>query len=161
MFAPEPGEYRMPATRNTDNIAQDAGRETLSAAAQGAQRFNEQVTQMFGLTGERGEELTRRSTQNLEAMTQASTAVVRGFQDLSREWFSLVQETTQKNIEGFTALARCRSLPELLSAQADLVRTSMQQTVDGTRRMAEVSSRVMTDASQTAVAQANSTRQAA
>jgi hypothetical protein len=64
-------------------------------------------------------------------------------------------------MEGFAALARARTLPELLSAQADLVRTSMQQTVDGTRRMAEVSSRVMTDASQTAVAQANSTRQAA
>ncbi len=151
----------MPATRNTETTTQDAGRETLSTAAQGAQRFTEQVTQMFGVTGERSEELTRRSAQNLEAMTQASTAVARGFQDLSREWFSLVQETTQKNMEGFAALARARTLPELLSAQADLVRTSMQQTVDGTRRMAEVSSRVMTDASQTAVAQANSTRQAA
>jgi phasin family protein len=153
----------MPSTRNNDTATQftKAAGDASGAATQNAQRFTDQVTQIFGLAGERGEELTRRSTQNLEAMTQASTAVARGFQDLSREWFSLVQETTQKNIEGITALARCRTLPELLSVQAELVRTSMQQTVDGTRRMAEVSSRVMTDASQTAVAQANSTRQAA
>jgi phasin family protein len=151
----------MPSTRNTDTAAQEAGRETLSTAAQGAQRFTDQVTQIFGLTGERSEELTRRSSQNLEAMTQASSAVARGFQDLSREWFSLVQETTQKNIEGFAALARCRTVPELLSAQANLVQNTLQQTIDGTRRMAEVSSRVMTDASQNVVAQANSTRRAA
>lgn len=151
----------MPSTRNTDTAAQEAGRETLSTAAQGAQRFTDQVTQIFGLTGERSEELTRRSSQNLEAITQASSAVARGFQDLSREWFSLVQETTQKNIEGFAALARCRTMPELLTAQADLVRNSMQQTVDGTRRMAEVSSRVMTEAGETATAQASSTRRAA
>jgi phasin family protein len=116
---------------------------------------------LFGLSGERSEELTRRSSQNLETMTEASATVARGFQDLSREWFTLVQEATQKNIEGLTALARCRSVPELLSAQADLVRNSMQQTINGTRKMTEVSTRLTTQAGQAATAQANSTRRTA
>jgi hypothetical protein len=151
----------MTSTRNTDTAAYaakrvDAGRETLDAAAQGAQRLTDQVTQMFGLTGQRGEEFTRRSAQSLELMTEASTVMARGFQDISREWFTLMQERTQKNIDGFNALVRCRSVPELLSAQAELVRDSLQQTIDGTRRMADVSNRVVTTASQTVTAQANS-----
>ncbi len=153
----------MPSTRNTDTAAQatKAAGETFSAAAQGAQRFTDQVTQIFGLTGERGEEFARRSSQNLEAVTQAGTAMTRGFQDVSREWFAFVQECTQKNIEGLTTLARSRSVPEFVSAQAELVRNGMQQTIEGTRRMTEVTTRVMAEASQTVTGQADSTRRAA
>ena len=153
----------MPSTRNTDTTAQatKAAGDTFNAAAQGTQRFTEQVTQLFSLTGERSEELARRSTQNLEAVTEAGAIVTRGVQDLSREWLTFMQERTQKNIEGFTALARCRSLPELFTLQAELVRDNLQQTVESTRRMAEVSTRLVTDASQTVTAQAAGTRRAA
>lgn len=156
----------MSSTRNADTTAgrdkaAEVSREFFSAAAQGAQRSTEQVMNLFGLSGERSEDLTRRSSQNLETMTEASAAVARGFQDLSREWFTLVQEATQKNIDGLTALARCRSMPELLSAQADLVRNSMQQTIDGTRRMTEISTRITTEAGQVGTAQAKSTSRTA
>jgi phasin family protein len=126
----------MPSTRSNDT------------AAQNAQRLTDQVAQMFSFSGERGEELSRRSSQSLEALTGASTVVARGMQDLTREWVSLLQEQTQRNIEGFAALARCRTLPELLSAQAELVQGSVQRTVEGTRRMAETSARLVTEASQ-------------
>lgn len=153
----------MPSTRNTDTTAQSAraAADTLNTATQGAQRFTEQVTQLFSLTGERGEELARRSTQNLEAVTEVSTIMARGVQDLSREWLTFLQERTQKNVEGFTALARCRSLPELFSVQAELMRDNVQQTLESTRRIAEVSTRLATDAGQTVTAQANGTRRAA
>ncbi len=153
----------MPSTRNTDTTAQatKAAGDSLNAADQGTQRFTEQVTQLFGLTGERSEELARRSTQNLEAVTEAGAIVTRGVQDLSREWLTFMQERTQKNIEGFTALARCRSLPEFFTLQAELVRDNLQQTVESTRRMAEVSTRLVTDASQTVTAQAAGARRAA
>ena len=126
----------MPSTRSNDT------------ASQNAQRFTDQVAQMFSFSGERGEELSRRSSQSLEAMNEASTVVARGMQDLTREWVSLLQEQTQRNIEGFAALARCRTLPELLSTQAELVQGNVQRTVEGTRRMAETSARLVTEASQ-------------
>ncbi len=139
----------MPSTRNTD------------AAAQTAQRFTDQVAQLFSLTGERGEEMTRRSSQGLETMSEVSTVVTRGVQDLSREWIALLQEQTQRNIEGFTALARCRTLPELLSLQTELVQGNVQRTIEGTRRIAEVSARLVTEASQAVTAGASTARRAA
>ncbi len=150
----------MPTTRNA-NMAADAGRETLNAAAQNAQRFTDQVAQIFSFTGGRGEELTRRSSQNLETMTEVSTVVARGVQDLSREWVALLQEQTQRNIEGFTALARCRTLPALLSAQAELVQGNVQRTIEGTRKIAEVSSRLVTEASHTVTAGVSNAQRAA
>ena len=150
----------MSSTRNA-NTAADAGRETLSAAAQNAQRFTDQVAQIFSFTGGRGEELTRRSSQGLETMSEVSTVVTRGVQDLSREWIALLQEQTQRNIEGFTALARCRTLPELLSLQTELVQGNVQRTIEGTRRIAEVSARLVTEASQTVTAGASTARRAA
>ena len=57
--------------------AVDAGRESFNAAAEGTQRFTEQVSQIFNFSTARGEELTRQSAQNLEAATEAGTALTR------------------------------------------------------------------------------------
>ncbi len=134
---------------------------TNDTATQNAQRFTEQVAQMFSFSGERGEELSRRSSQSVQAMTEVSTVVARGMQDLTREWATLLQEQTQRNIEGFAALVRCRTLPELLSAQAELIQGNVQRTIEGTRRMAETSARLVTEASQTGTTVVNKAGRAA
>ena len=68
---------------------QDTMRSGLKSASENAQRFSDQVTQAYGNTGEGREELARQGAQSLEMLTQASTMLTRGVQDLSREWFSL------------------------------------------------------------------------
>jgi phasin family protein len=118
-----------------------------------AQRFTDQVSQTYGITGEGREELTRQGAQNLEAFTQASAVLTRGVQDLSREWFSLTQERLQKNLEDFGALARCRSLPDVMTAQSTLMRDNLEQTIESTRRIAEIATRVANEASQALTAQ--------
>ena len=149
-------------TNDQISRAADAGRETLNAAAEGSQRFADQVAQMFSFSEGRGEELTRQSRQNLEALTQAGTVLTRGFQDFSREWFGFVQENLRRNAEAVTALSRCRTLQDFVAVQTDFVRDSLQQTLEGTRRLAEVSTRVANEASQTVAAQtAGNNRRAA
>ncbi|HEX2135511.1 MAG TPA: phasin family protein [Microvirga sp.] len=109
----------------------------------------DQAAQLFGFGGERVEELTRQSTQNLQAVAQTSTVLARGFQDVSREYLKVVQEFQTRSVESFTALLRCRSVQDVMAAQSEFVRNSLEQTVDGTRRLAEVSTRVANEASQT------------
>jgi phasin family protein len=82
-------------------------------------------------------------------MTQASTMLTRGVQDLSREWFSLTQERLQRNVEDFGVLARCQSLPDVMAAQSNIMRRNLEQTIEGTRRIAEVATRVADEAGQT------------
>ena len=129
--------------------AQDTARAGQNAAAEGTQRMADQVTQMFGLSGERGEELTRRSAQSIEAVTQASTAMTRGLQDLSREFITLAQEGIQRNVDALGAISRCRSFQELVALQSELMRDNLQHTLESTRRVAEVSTRIASEATQT------------
>lgn len=139
------------ATNNAKN-SQDTLRSGLSSASASAQRFTDQVSQAYGITGEGREELTRQGSQNLEMVAQASAVLTRGVQDLSREWFSLTQERLQKNLDDFGALTRCRSLPDVMAAQSTLMRDNLEQTIESTRRMAEVATRVANEASQTLAA---------
>jgi phasin family protein len=149
----------MPTDRNANTNEQisraaDTGRENFAAAAEGAQRFTEQVSQLFSLSAGRGEELTRQSAQNLEAITEASTALTRGFEEVSREWLGLVQEGVRRNMDAFGALSRCRSIPEFVSLQSELVRDNLQQTIEGLRRMGETSTRVANEATQSVTTRA-------
>jgi hypothetical protein len=54
---------------------QDAMRSGLNSAAASAQRFTDQVSQAYGITGEGREELTRQGAQNLEMVAQASAVL--------------------------------------------------------------------------------------
>jgi phasin family protein len=169
----------MPVAHNTDNHAsnrakaagehirdnaekaQDAMRSGLNSASENTQRFTDQVTQAYGITGEGREELTRQGAQSLEMMTQASTMLTRGVQDLSREWFSLTQERLQKNVEDLSVLARCQSVPDFMAAQSNIMRHNLEQTIEGARRIAEVATRVANEAGQTLKAESKKTGRAA
>ena len=94
-------------------------------------------------------------------MTQASTMLTRGVQDLSREWFSLTQERLQKNLDDFGVLARCRSLPDFMAARSNIMRHNLEQTIEGTRRIAEVATRVANEAGQALTAETKKANRAA
>jgi phasin family protein len=148
--------------RDNAEKAQDAMRSGLNSASESTQRFTDQVTQAYGITGEGREELTRQGAQSLEMITQASTMMLtRGVQDLSREWFSLTQERLQKNVEDLSVLARCQSIPDFMAAQSNIMRHNLEQTIEGTRRIAEVATRVANEAGQTLKAESKKTGRAA
>jgi phasin family protein len=128
-------------------------RSGLESASASARRFTDQVTQAYGITGEGREEFTRQGSQNLEVIAEAGAMLTRGVQDISRECLSLMQERLQKNLDDFTALARCRSIPDFLAVQSTLLRDNLEQTLESTRRIAEVSTRLANEASQTLTAQ--------
>lgn len=147
--------------RDNAEKAQNAMRSGLNSASENTRRFTDQVTQAYGITGEGREELTRQGAQSLEMMTQASTMLTRGVQDLSREWFSLTQERLQKNVEDFGVLARCQSIPDFMATQSTIMRHNLEQTIEGTRRIAEVATRVANEAGQTLKAETKKASRAA
>ena len=140
---------------------QDALRSGMTSVSESARRFTDQVTQAYGFSGEKREELTHQTSQNLEMISEAGALLTRGFQDVSRAWFNLMQERLQKNLDGFNALARCRSVPDFLAVQSGLIRDNLEQTIESTRRIAEVSSEVASEAKQTMTALTKRARRAA
>jgi hypothetical protein len=132
--------------RRTADTARENVQSGLNTAVKGFRRATEQFTQVLGFAGPDAEELARRSYENIEAVSQASTVVARGFQEASQEWFGFVQQRVTKNIEGLGRLTHCRSAQDFIAVQSDLARDNMQQVIETSRRLGQVSVRVADEA---------------
>jgi phasin family protein len=142
------------ASRAGAREAANQTKDAVSAGLDGVKQVTDQFTRAFGFTGQ-SEEVTRRATQNLEAVTETGSVLLRGFQDLSREWVELAQHRLQKNTEGLARLAQCRNLQDLAAVQTELVRENLREMIDNTRRISERSVQVASEAARTITAETN------
>ena len=71
-------------SRRSTETARDNLQAGLNTATQTFQRMTDQFTQVLGFNGPQAEELARRSSQNLQAVSQASTVLARGAQEVSQ-----------------------------------------------------------------------------
>jgi len=147
--------------RRGAETARDSLQSGVNMATQGFQQINDQFTKALGFDGPQAEELARRSSQNLQAVSQANTVLARGFQDASHEWISLAQERATKNIDALNRLAGCRSVQDFVAVQSDLVRDNLWQIIDTNKRIAELSLRVAEEAAGIVQMQVDKTADAA
>src|SRR3954468_371980 len=147
----------MPANRTNANeqirnAAEDASASVSSgvdAVVKSLERVSDQFTNVLVFSGPKADELARQSTHNIETVSEASTILVRGFQDVSQELFGLAQERLRTNAEALKRIAECRSVQDLVTVQTELVRDNLQQLLDATRRVAQVSLRSVEEATRT------------
>ena len=82
--------------RRSTETAREGLQQGLNTATQSFQRVTDQFTQVLGFNGPQAEELTRRSSQNLQAVSQASSILARAAEEVSQEVFGPVQDRLQK-----------------------------------------------------------------
>jgi len=133
---------------------QDSFRSGASTIAGTFEKATDQFRQLVGFAGPQAEELARKSAQNIEAVAQANTILVKGAQEISREWVQVTQEGMAKNLDAISRLTSCRSLQDFVTVQSDIMRDRLGHTVESSRRLAEVSVRVADEAARVVQAQA-------
>ena len=135
--------------RRGTETARDTTQASLDAAQQSLQHVTDQFTQMLGFTGPQSEEISRRSSENLQAVIEAGTVLARGAQEVSQQLFDFVQGQLQRNLDAVNRIARSRSVQDGMAVQSELVRDNLQQVIDANRRVAELSVRVSDEAAHT------------
>jgi hemerythrin-like domain-containing protein len=138
---------------------QETVQNSLGTVSEMARRSTDQATRLFGLPGGDAQGLIGQASENFRAVTQSGTALARGLQDVSREVFELSQKRLQSNLDGLNQLARCRTVADLVAAQSSLMRENLEQTIDNSRRIAELTIQVADEATRTVTAQAEQTAQ--
>ena len=146
------------AQHQSNNEQRETVRDPLESGLNSAigtfQRMTDQFSKMWGFNSPHAEEMTRRSSQNIEALSQAGTILTKGAQEVSRQWFDLLQERLVKNLDAMNKLAGCRSLQDIVTVQTEIVRDRFGQAVESSRRIAEISARVTGEAAQVIQSQA-------
>ena len=101
--------------------------------------------------------LSEETAHNLRAAAQSSTVLARGLQDASREVVDRSQKRLQRNLDGLQALARCRSVTDFVAVQRSLLRDNLEQTVENSRRIAELTIEMADEAARAVTVQAEKT----
>ena len=145
--------------RRATEAARNAVESGLNTATQTFERVTDQFTKVLGFSGPQAEELARRSSENIQAVTQASTVLARGAQEVSQEVFGLVQDRLTKNLDAVNRIVGTRSVQDFVAVQSDLARDTLQQVIETNKRIAEVSLRIADEAAGIIQARANQNAQ--
>ena len=78
---------------------------------------------------------------------------------MSREVVERSQKRLQRNLDGWQALARCRSMTDFVEVQSSLLRDNLEQTLENSRRIAELTIQMANEASRTVTVQADKNTQ--
>jgi phasin family protein len=102
----------------------------------------------IGLSGHEAQQATERSVRNAESILYSATAVSKGMNGLSQEYFQLIQRQTERYMDRMNELMRCRTPHDLVAVQSDIVGDALGTALESTRRIADMSLKLTEDAAQ-------------
>jgi hypothetical protein len=127
---------------STAGAVEQLWRSGLDIASHFAGQSSSQMARSMGLSDEKAQEAAERSSRNIDAIVHSSRAYADVFQAISRELSSLCKEHTDRNLEKINDMMRSRSPQELIAAQSDLFRDSLEGFLQSSKRVGEASVRV-------------------
>ncbi len=127
-------------------IVQNTWRFGVDIATAMVGRSTDQLGRTLGLSGDEAQEAAERSARNAETILHSASAVTKGMNGISREYFDMVRQQFENNMQRMNELWRCRSPQDVAAVQTDLVREAVTGALESGRRMADMSLRLADDA---------------
>ena len=120
-----------------------SGMETATAMMG---RSGDQLNRTLGLTGDEAQKATEKSVHNTQIVLKSVTAVTKGMNEISREYFEFVRRQMESNMDRMNELWRCRTPHEFVALQSELARETVTRALENSRRLADMSLKVAEDA---------------
>jgi len=127
-------------------MLQNTWRSGVEAVTETMNRSTEHLGRTFGWTGDEAQQATENSIRNAQSVMDSATAVSKGLNEISREYFQFARRQMERNIDRMNELWRCRTSHEFAAVQSDLVRDMMTGVLESGRRVADMSLKVADDA---------------
>ncbi len=127
-------------------MAQNTWRFGMDIATSMMVRSTDQIGRTLGLSGSEAQEATERSARNAETILHSASAVTKGMNGISREYYDLVRHQFANNMERMNDLWRCRTPQDVATVQTELVRDVVTNVLESGRRMADMSLRLADEA---------------
>ncbi len=127
-------------------MVQNAWRLGVDMASAILGRSTDQLGRSFGLSGSESQKAVERSAKGAETMLYSASALTKGMNGISREYFDLTRNQLQTQLDRMNELWKCRSPQDFLALQADLIQDIASNVFESGRRMADISVRLADDA---------------
>jgi len=131
--------------RNVETV-QEALQSSAKIAARLTERSADQFGRVFGISGDETHKAVQKSSDNLDAIIQSSSALAGITQRISREWLNFTRERMEQSFNKFDGLARCRTPQDLAAVQSEFLRDNLESFLQCARRIAEMSVHVAEEA---------------
>jgi phasin family protein len=131
--------------RNAESIT-STWRSSSETANRIAERSMDQLSKMFGMTGDTARQALQQSSGNVQAVIESTTIIADGFRDVSEEWMRFTRGSIEQNQERFNELLACRNMQECVALQTQIVRDNLEAFLQGARRTSEVATKVADEA---------------
>lgn len=132
--------------RQNTEVLQNAWRFGMEAVTAVINHSTDQLGHTFGWSGDEAQRATEKSVRNTQTVMDSATAVSKGVNEISREYFQFARRQLEHNMERMNELWRCRTPHELAAVQSDLIRETMTGALENSRRVADMSLKVADDA---------------
>jgi hypothetical protein len=127
--------------RNADTVqnAWRSGQEMVTA-------LSDQLGRTLGVSGNEAQQVAERSARNAQTIINSTAMVSELMSGMSREYSDFARRQMQKSMERMNELWRCRTPQEIAAVQGDFVRDALTGALEISRRMTDMSLRLVDDA---------------
>ena len=93
--------------------------------------------------------------ENVDAVMKSNAILAKGIQDINTVLFSLAQTSLEDSVVATQKLFGCKTITDVMDAQADLAQTGYAKALEDSRKISELTTKVAEAASQPITKQVN------
>jgi hypothetical protein len=144
--AARPAQAVRDTAKRLGDVSLDALRAATDGAKSGADQSDQASGEAFRFARPGAGETSGRMLDWIGGSTSVARSAMEAGQEMTTAMLDFTRGHLQRSMEGLAAVARCRTVPELLAVQGDLMRDGLRDAVAMGQKIVEITTKASTQA---------------